>query len=247
MSQLENIKKDSHQVNPWKLFRSSEIILAGNLVKKITETLFKFTNIEINSISDVDKSTLHKLSDNMVPYEWRKLWQGPKLASDFLKSVATRIPAITKFVNTLDDPITDIDFAKIFNVDSFLSTAKLVSSRDLKISTSDLMMETMTEAAIDRNSTQMMIKIAPLLIDGLSFENGKLIRFESSASNYTSSIYLYYKETPKTSSTDDRNVFEIPLYATAAREKLLCTIKLSSSLERDEIIYAGTSLVVPEL
>lgn len=88
MSSLERINESSiDEVNPWKLFKTSEIILAFVIVTKITNTLSKFSSIDLNSISDSDRKLLLTLSDNSVPYEWRKLWHGPKMVSEVLRSL----------------------------------------------------------------------------------------------------------------------------------------------------------------
>lgn len=251
MPSLETIKEDSGgDVNPWKLFKSSEIILAVQLVQKITSTLFKYSSIDLNSISDGDKIILLMLSDNTVPYEWRKMWQGPKLASEFLKSVATRVQTVTEYLNELDQAIHEIDFSKIFKVDSFLSTVKLVTSRELKVSTSDLVIESFTDPSRHdkmKFDQVFFITIAPLLIDGLSFDKNRLVQADgASPLNYTSSIFLFFKENIAANlHGDEPGTFAIPLYATHSREKLLCTIRLNSSLERNEIVFSGTSLIVP--
>lgn len=202
----------------------------------------------MNSISDGDKNVLLTLSDNSVPYDWRKLWQGPKLASEFLKAVAVRVQTVSKFLDQLDDAIQEVDFSKIFNVDAFLSTIKLVTSRKLKVSTSDLALESFTDPSKHdkmKLDEAVVVTIAPLLIDGLSFHKNRLVQFESSSSNFTSSIYLYYIESTNASITGEPGIYAAPVYATNSREKFLCTINLSTSLERDDIIYSGTSLIVP--
>ena len=249
MSQLVKIKEDSQQdFNPWQLFKSSEIILAVKLAKKITETLSKFSSFDINAMSDNEKHVLYVLSDNLVPLEWRKLWHGPKLASDFLKSVSIRIQSLTKFLDSLDKPMGDVDFSKIFNVNSFLSTVKLVSSRELKVSTSNLVMDNFTnEQQFEKLQKQQknVIKISPLLIDGMSFENSKLVNCNGTTDNYTSNIYIFFRENSKDVLEDVTNSFALPLYATSLREKLLCTIKFETSLERSDVVYSGTCLIVP--
>ena len=249
MSQLEKIKEDSQQdFNPWQLFKSSEIILAVKLAKKITETLSKFGSFDINAMSDNEKHVLYVLSDNLVPLEWRKLWHGPKLASDFLKSVSIRIQSLAKFLDTLDKPMSDVDFSKIFNVNSFLSTVKLVSSRELKVSTSNLILDNFTnEQQFEKLQKQQknVIKVSPLLIDGMSFENSKLVSCNGTTDNYTSNIYIFFKENTKDVLEDVANSFALPLYATALREKLLCTIKFETLLERSDVVYSGTCLIVP--
>ena len=245
------IKEDSlKDYNPWQLFKSSEIILAVKLAKKITETLSKFSSFDINVISDNEKHVLIVLSDNLVPLEWRKLWHGPKLASEFLKSVSSRIQSLSKFMDTLDEPICDVDFSKIFNVNSFLSTVKLVSSRELKVSTSNLVMDNFTnDQQFEKLKKQQknIIKVSPLLIDGLSFENSKLVLFNGTSDNYTSNIYLYFKVINKDVLEDVANSFVLPLYATALREKLLCTIKFETLLERSDVVYSGTCLIIPSI
>jgi Dynein heavy chain C-terminal domain len=233
-------------VNPWRLFKSSELSLANELVLQISDTLARFSTIDLNSISNSDKNVLLILSDNIVPYEWRKLWQGPKLASEFLKSVAVRVQNVSKFENYLDEEIQEIDFSKIFNVDSFLSTLKLIASRQLKVSTSSLVLESYTDSSrFEKMKEQVSITtVAPLMIDGLSFENSRLVQTEGAVKNFTSPIYLYFKEEIHNASNDEPNTFAMPLYATYSREKFLCTIKLSTSLDRDDIVYSGSSLII---
>lgn len=237
-------------MNPWRLFKTSEIILASNLAKKISETLARYTTIDLNSISDTEKNVLVILCDNLIPYEWRKMWQGPKTASDFLKSVSVRIQTVSRFLNDLDGSIDEIDFSKIFNVDSFLSTLKLVTSRDLKISTSDLVMESFTEDTkhqAQKYSKSKIIKVFPLIVDGLSIENNMLIASDHfSTSNMTGLIYIFFKEITKGAvDEDDQHMYSVPLYSTYTREKLLCTIKLNTRLDKTDVVYSGTALIVP--
>lgn len=177
------------------------------------------------------------------------MWQGPKLASEFLKAVAVRVQTVSKFNDNFDDEIQEIDFSKIFNVDSFLSTLKLVTSRKLKVSTSSLVLESFTDSSrFDKMKREdaVVITIAPLLIDGLSFEKDRLVQpIGSGTSNFTSSIFIYYKETNFAPIGVEPGTCQVPVYATNSREKFLCTLNLNTSLEKDDIIYSGTSLTIP--
>lgn len=246
MSSLEMINESSiDKVNPWKLFKTSEIILASEIVMKISNTLTKFSSIDLNSITETDKKTLVTLSDNSVPYEWRKLWKGPKLASEFLKSVVVRVQTVASYLENLDESLLVVDFSKIFNVDSFLSTVKLVSSRELKISTSNLTLDSFTSShefekiKLDRS---VVIEVAPLLIDGLMFEGNRLV--QNVGSSFTSPIYLLFRDRLSTS-VDDPTTHPVSLYATYTREKFLCKIKLCTLLDKDAITLSGVSLIVP--
>lgn len=182
-----------------------------------------------------------------MPYEWRKMWQGPKIASDFLKSVIIRIQTAMKFMNSLDSGIEEIDLSKIFNVDSFLSTVKLITSRDLKVSTSKLTMNSFTDdSQYERmkNKHKNLIKISPLLVDGLSFFDNRLVAPDGySSSNTTKNIYIHFQEASNTA--DEQHTFTVPLYSNYSREKILCNIKMNSLIDENEIIYSGTALIVP--
>ena len=222
---------------------------------------------EIHSIDATQKNLLQILADNQVPYAWRKIWnQGPKIASDYLKEVSTRIRETESYLSHLDDPILEISFANIFNVDSFLSTVKLVSSRlflifqllmnrfiyelvyfrDLQESTSNLVLETFTEESRYSDLKKRFSKIItvdPLFIDGLSFSNGKLTASNNATiKNVTSKIYLFYLPTGSKELAKDKKI-EMKLYSTPLREKFICNIKLSSSLQEEEIILSGTCLL----
>jgi hypothetical protein len=207
--------------------------------------------LDLNLISDKDKAILLTLSDNSVPFEWRKMWQGPQVATDFLKSVIIRIQTALKYLSNIDAEIEEIDFSKIFNVDSFLSTVKLVTSRVLKISTSNLMMDSFVDVSQYeriKSKKNKVIKVAPLIIDGLAYYENKLVisdGYNSNLSSMTNNIYIYFKEEFNDKLANENNTYDVPLYSNYSREKMLCTIKMNSSLNENDLIYSGTALIVP--
>lgn len=252
MTLLSNIKDHvtAENVNPWCLFKTSEAILAFKVSSKITETFSKIASLDLNIVSENDRSVLLTLSDNSVPYEWRKMWQGPKVASDFIKSVIVRVQTALKFINSMDDEMNEVDFAKIFNVDSFLSTVKLVTSRSLKVSTSKLRMESFLDDSphdhMQKNGNKL-IKVAPLMVDGLAYYDNQLVASDGfNSNNMSKHIYIHFKEvTNGTLLNEKSHMCEVPLYSNYSREKLLCTIKMNTSLNESDVIYSGSALIVP--
>lgn len=45
----------------------------------------------------------------------------------------------------------------------------------------------------------------------------------------------------------DKNMIELPLYSNSSREHLICTLKLSTTIEKEAIILSGVALVVPDV
>lgn len=135
MTNLEKMKQKTDsldgEIDPWKLFKVSEIMLAVNLFQIINELMNRLNVLihEMHSITESERKILLVLSDNQVPYELRKIWSGPKLATEYLKGVISRVQKTFSYLNSLEDPLREINFSEVFNVDSFLSTIKLVTSR----------------------------------------------------------------------------------------------------------------------
>lgn len=121
----------------------------------------------------------------------------------------------------------------------------------MKISTSDLTLESFTDHnkySQMKNVTRNVVKVAPLILDGLNFINGKLsLSNDSDYSATTNEIFIHYVPvaSKKNQYDEDSKFCKLPLYTTYSREKLLCTIRLPTLLSKEEIIYAGAALIIP--
>lgn len=124
---------DSDASNPWKLFIISELLMAKNLFKIIHGTL-SMIHIAIKDVSTLTRDTLHLIQiicENQVPLKWRQIWFGPKLIVDYIKSVVNRgIEAERRFqMCSHIDFCDEIDFTKVYNVESFFAALKLKNAR----------------------------------------------------------------------------------------------------------------------
>lgn len=233
--------------NPYKIFKTSEINISREIINTISETLSKFSSFDFNSLSKSNRKLLLILCDNSVPYEWKKIWRGPKLASDYLKAVTIRVRNAMDYSNRIYEPINEIDLATIFKVDSFLSTLKIATSSELGISPNNLVLESSCDEKFNermQNDLKNIVKVHPLYIDGLSMENKYLGNFkDTSTRNFTCPFYIFYRESSNII-FEDKNKHEIPIYSTSTRNEILCTVNLSSLLSKDDIVYSGTALLV---
>lgn len=161
----------------------------------IESTLFQVyqlakTETSNSSAAAVDARLL-LLSDNQIPVHWKKLWNGPRAATNYLKAMAGRALAAEQRISQ-KGTTTSVDLSTIFNVDTFLAALKLVAARDHPedISTTEIALTLRikgrniraTESKDDLNS----IAIAPLLIEGgLNWDEttGMLTKVRSSADN----------------------------------------------------------------
>lgn len=154
--------------NTWMMFLISEIKLARELYKEIHSILTTLYSAikEIHNISESLKQVLVLLCENQTPREWRNIWFGPTLATDYIRAFVNRANYIEKLyhqkmITASEVAINEINLAEIFNVDAFLAVLKLMKSRSLQISTSELVISTnFNNKEIDPSA----IKISNLMV-----------------------------------------------------------------------------------
>lgn len=115
------------------LFIVSELLLAINLFKTIHNTL-STVHIAIKDLSSITRDTLNlirTICENQVPLKWRQIWSGPRSIVDYIKAVVNRgVEAEKRFQGSSHiDFCDDIDFTKVFHVQSFLAALKLKNAR----------------------------------------------------------------------------------------------------------------------
>lgn len=82
-----------------------------------------------SAMSKADICLMKCLGENQVPLEWKKLWNGPKLATDYIKNVVHRGVEAEKRYRMRDTLEDEINFTAFYNVKTFLATLKLIRSR----------------------------------------------------------------------------------------------------------------------
>lgn len=144
MKTCDHLKTDAPTDDPWVIFKQSELILGGKLFNLIHKTLTRLHSVmrDPNAMSKAEVSLMKCLCENLVPLEWKKLWNGPKLATDFIKSVVNKGVEAEKRFRGKDRLEGETNFGDIYNVRTFLATFKLIKSRELKVSTSNLTLRT---------------------------------------------------------------------------------------------------------
>lgn len=85
-------------------------------------------------MSTISRDTLHLIRvicENQVPLKWRQIWSGPRLIVDYMKSIVNRgIEAQNRFrTSRQSDFCQQVDFTRVFNVESFLAALKLTNAR----------------------------------------------------------------------------------------------------------------------
>lgn len=127
------LEQNDNITDPWNSFIFSELIMAKKLIKIIHQTLIVMHGAmrDITSLTKEDFALMMVICENQVPLKWRQVWSGPKLIIDYMKAVVNRsIEAEKRHQSSNHLTFCDeIDFAKVFNVESFFATLKLKNAR----------------------------------------------------------------------------------------------------------------------
>lgn len=199
---------------------------------------------------------LLQLSDNQVPLPWKRLWNGPGTATNYLQAMAARA---NEAGHRLSSPYpASVDLSRMFNVDTFFAALKLIAAREHPedISTTEvtltLRLAKTAAAAAPTKDHLNTIALAPLIIEGgLNFDNttgasGMLTRVragrENKGAERTPELILVLSRTkaptPGTGYDHDdlgngdgdgelaANECNVPLYSSGNRDKLIYSFKL---------------------
>lgn len=125
--------QNDEDAGPWKLFIISELLMANNLFKTIHSTLSQI-HVAMKDMSSITRDTLNLIRlicENLVPFKWRQIWSGPRQIVDYIRAVVSRgAEAERRYqANSHIDFCDEIDFAKIYNVESFLAALKLKNAQ----------------------------------------------------------------------------------------------------------------------
>lgn len=199
-------------------------------------------------MSTGEKSAMQTLCENQVPLQWRKIWSGPRLATEYMKAVSVRAHEAEKRFQGRSanaEWCENIDFATIFSIESFLASLKIATARMRATSTCRLKLH----ATFDANESleEPTVHVGALLIDGATLRGGRLA-FTSRRTDDTRTppfrvTFTSAGATGGLATTD----IPIPLYTNASRERAIGRIVVATADAPAEMAtYAGVAFVVPD-
>lgn len=111
------------------------MLMAKKLFRTIHETLIVMhaATKDISTLTKDDVALMMAICENQVPIKWRQIWSGPRSIVDYMKAVVSRgFEAEKRYEQSNNDAsafCTEIDLAKVYNVEAFLAALKLKNAR----------------------------------------------------------------------------------------------------------------------
>ncbi|XP_016964184.1 cytoplasmic dynein 2 heavy chain 1 [Drosophila biarmipes] len=241
--------------SPWALFVLAELKLGADLYGIVHQTLSQM-HAWLKDSQDVDVSTLRTLAEQQIPASWLKLWSGPgsNSAVDYLRALIIRAQAAelrSKEQLHLEFG-EDINLVQVFNCENLLACLKLLQSQRLTVSTERLELRSSGSLDADGDSSDAVLKLAPLKIDGAKSGMDKSNPFyisykiKEDVSQSAASSSKYGKKSLYPTEKIESNP-QLPLYSRSCRDKLICHLNVDVVTGTSEqILLAGTALIVED-
>ncbi|XP_015052343.2 cytoplasmic dynein 2 heavy chain 1 [Drosophila yakuba] len=241
--------------SPWALFVLAELKLGADLYDIVHQALSQM-HAWLKDSQEVDGNTLRALAEQQIPASWLKLWSGPgsNSAVDFLRALIVRAQAAeSRFREQLHlDFCEEINFVQVFNCENLLACFKLLQSQKLSVSTERLELQTCGSSSLENDSSDTILKLAPLKIDGaqsgMEKSNPFYIKYKikEDVSQATASSSKYGKNSLYPTQNAESKP-KLPLYSRSSRDKLICHLNVDIVTgTAEQILLAGTALIVED-
>lgn len=181
-----------------------------------------------------------------MPISWKKIWSGPKSATQFISLVISRgQEAEKRYKEGIVKPmefVKEIALETIFHPKTLLSSLKLANAQKIGKSTADLNLHSDT---VKLDSTDSItVKISSLEIDGASYDdNGKVVL--TAGTSISPDFHVTFIDRTSKVGYQGTETY-LPLYSNHSRESIVCNLKVSTKENKDRILLSGAALIIPD-
>lgn len=251
-STTESIENSS----PIEGFVFMESLFSLNLVKSVYDMIDGIKKVIYGTgmLTPNIQTTGLALLSGTVPDTWNDQWEGSDNIFQWLKAVAKRRSAISKWQSWCIDGGSKtllsrpLRLADLFHPGTFLNALRQQTARQLSCSMDELQLVTAWDESKLPNP-DIFVELTDVLLQGAGFDGGCLSEAGSHAQELVSvpSIYIAYVSS-STKSKSSNGSMEAPLYLTCTRERVLAeiTTPLLSNDSPDKWIMSGVAFFLSE-
>ena len=253
MLQLKLQSPQGESKNPIKSFVDLEFYNGISVLQNVHKSLAGVSKV-IRGSSLLDEKVA-KLASSLLqqqtPDSWQKLWPGPDTPMEYIKIIVYKAGEIQKWVSKMDQGTLlkeNLDFADLFNPDTFLSALAQQSAREYNISMSKLSLTTSWSRG-GVSGAKLSVKVGSLQLEGANFDGVRLSDSSHESPSIISAPVCTFAWMPETdtSTQDSGDVMRVPLYCTRDRNKQLALVNVPSGGDQTKWLQAGVVLFLRKL
>ena len=253
MLQLKLQSPQGESKNPIKSFVDLEFYNGISVLQSVHKSLAGVSKV-IRGSSLLDEKVA-KLASSLLqqqtPDSWQKLWPGPDTPMEYIKTIVYKAGEIQKWVSKMDQGTLlkeNLDFADLFNPDTFLSALAQQSAREYNISMSNLSLTTSWSRG-GVSGAKLSVKVGSLQLEGANFDGVRLSDSSHESPSIISAPVCTFAWMPETDTSTQHggDVMRVPLYWTRDRSKQLALVNVPSGGDQTKWLQAGVVLFLRKL
>lgn len=192
--------------------------------------------------SEVEKVGQMLLIDE-VPRSWDKQWEGPESASAFLRGLVARVGALRGWRDKCEKNTllaTPLALRDVFRCTPLLNALRQETARKAGVALDELRLDCAWGKGAKLDNCAMSLEIDECIIQGCSFENGKLTELSADSPNFSKLPPFRIGYTIKPN--DSKDTVLVPVYLNASRASYVMQVPTPCSGGPVKWILAGAAI-----
>ena len=247
---LQNINilsKNIKSNDPINIYIKSEANLLIDLASIVQFCLNDINNV-LNKNYNITTQIMNdsnNLLNNEIPEAWTKIWEGPELPNNYLKSLGRKIKGIEYYLKNIDNLLEkcDINLCEFLHPEAFFNALRQKTSRknNIPIDELDIICE-----FNDNPQTEIYAKITGLLLQGSDFKQNKLVDIlgnQNEIINMPKCVLKFVEE--KLIKKKDNDI-DIPVYDNLFRDHFICSLRIPFNGDLENGILKGIAICLEQ-
>ncbi|CAF4098111.1 unnamed protein product, partial [Rotaria socialis] len=180
-----------------------------------------------------------------TPQTWQDRWEGPVDSMQYLRVVVSKAKAMQQITSSIKDRdifSQTISLSDLFRPDTFLNALRQQTARETKQPMDTLILNT-SWSGESKHGKNVSIKISGLQLEGCSFDGGRLSESAPDSPSVTAFPSCSIAWIPRDAvQQDTREIISLPVYFSAARDKIVTRLNVPCSSDKDKWLQCGAAL-----
>ncbi|CAF2056597.1 unnamed protein product [Rotaria magnacalcarata] len=234
-------------LSPIQSFLQLERYNGIQLVQTIHENLASLSKVirGISLITNEIQEYAKDLLQNETPQTWQDRWEGPTDSMQYLRVVVSKAKAMQQITSSTKDRdifSQTISLSDLFRPDTFLNALRQQTARETKQPMDTLILNT-SWSGESKHGKNVSIKISGLQLEGCSFDGGRLSESAPDSPSVTAFPSCSIAWIPRDAvQQDTREIISLPVYFSAARDKIVTRLNVPCSSDKDKWLQCGAAL-----
>lgn len=243
------LSRAAEQLSPVDDFVVLEAEKCCELVAMVNEAINNIGNVIFQSglLTPTIMSDGNALLNGETPWRWAKNWYGPSDPGSWIKELATRRLAMSRWIQRVEQQTllsSPVSLTELFRPRIFLNALRQQTARTTKKPIDSLRLTASWDVSRLPAGASVRVNITDMLLQGAMFDNSCLQHLKEDSPTVSSLPPLYIAYVTKDDAEPYKDALAVPVYNQLSREEFVCEIRVPtrSAEDSDKFILTGCAI-----